>query len=154
MHISLVYPNISLIYPIISQYINLKSPAFFWVKTRFRNDRGLQTKVMDTLRKRQDQEWRQDLAEMNRPWLPWETMKIITGYFMGISMGIWWLIIWHLKQFRWVNQLDGEYTTNHWGKVRICHFIQGIWLIGHGGRWRLLYGMCFTRSTWYLGNRP
>jgi hypothetical protein len=22
---------------------------------------------------------------MNRPWLPWETMKIITGYFMGIS---------------------------------------------------------------------
>eukprot|EP00435_Cladocopium_sp_Y103_P022956 s1766_g5.t1 len=26
----------------------------------------LQTKVMDTLRKRQDQEWRQDLAEMNR----------------------------------------------------------------------------------------
>ena len=27
---------------------------------------GLQTKVMDTLRKRQDQEWRQDLAEMNR----------------------------------------------------------------------------------------
>jgi hypothetical protein len=40
---------------------------------------------MDTLRKRQDQEWRQDLAEMNRPWLPWETMKIITGYFMGIS---------------------------------------------------------------------